>query len=222
MFRQICDHEGRQSRMLSVLVIVLGLGFVAIGMGGCCATRGNPVSSDAYPWRLRAASEFEGNFLWRQQMTARFQGHVQEFEAVLQKKGDTLTLLGLTPIGTKAFVLTQNGTEVSFKSFINRDFPFPPHFMIIDIQRSYYPIAIPPNGDCTVTTTIDGERVTEMWEGGILRRRTFTRIDGTPQGTMMIEYRAWTNGTPVVLVIDNQWFGYTMEIRTNSLQRLMQ
>jgi len=184
--------------------------------------RGPPVSADAYPWRFRPTSELAGDFLWRQQMTAQFRGRGQELEAVLQKKGDTLTLLGLTPIGTKAFVLTQTGTDITFESFIDRELPFPPRFMLIDVQRSYYPIGAQPAGDSTVTTLVDGERVDEVWEGGILRRRTFTRIDGKPEGTLTIDYRAWEIGTPVDLVIDNPWFGYTMEIRTTSAQTLPQ
>ena len=36
----------------------------------------------------------------------------------LQHRGDTLTIVGLTPLGTRAFVLQQQGLDVSFTSYL--------------------------------------------------------------------------------------------------------
>ena len=54
---------------------------------------------------------------------------------MLQKTPGTLTLVGLTPYGSRAFLLQQTKGDVQFTKYIPRELPFPPTFMLLDIHR---------------------------------------------------------------------------------------
>jgi hypothetical protein len=68
----------------------------------------------------------------------------------------------------------------------------------------------------------EGEAVTETWQGGKLLRRSFRRLDRRPRGTITIEYVGGMvdSRPPAKIVLDNQWFGYTVEISTVSWQAI--
>ena len=177
-------------------------------------TGATPLSEDAYPWTLRPPTELPFDFMWRQSITARFGDRSERFDAVLQKQGDALTLLGLGPGNIKAFVLRQRGETVAFESFMDRGLAFPPRFVLIDVQRAYFPVGVAPVGDGEVVTVRDGEEVTERFAGGQLRERRFRRFDGQPDGLIRITYEGWEGGAPRRVHLDNGWFGYRLEIET--------
>ena len=54
---------------------------------------------------------------------------------MLQKAPGTLTLVGLTPYGSRAFLLQQTKGDVQFTKYVPRDMPFAPTFMLLDIHR---------------------------------------------------------------------------------------
>ncbi|MEE9385777.1 MAG: DUF3261 domain-containing protein [Nannocystaceae bacterium] len=56
----------------------------------------------------------QGDFMWRQRVTARWEEGCRGFDAVLQEQGSVLTLLGLPPMGTAAFVIVLGGEQLSF------------------------------------------------------------------------------------------------------------
>ncbi len=144
------------------------------------------------------------------------------FDAVMQFSEGTLTVLGLTPFGTKAFLLEQRGTEVSFELLIDREIPFPPEFMLQDIHRAWlWHLRLPwgvqaQGGDESPVADVDGERVRERWSDGKLIERSFERLDGEPPGTLKIEYRGgYLQGeAPGEVVLDNGWLGYQLTIET--------
>lgn len=194
-------------------------------VSACCygpSRRGGvPLTEASYPWTWRAVSERPGDFMWQQTIDARMGEHTFHLDAVLQKRGDELVLVGLTPFGSKAFALTQRGTETTFESFIDRAPPFPPKFMLIDVQRAYWPFGVAPDdsAEASATTTQHGEeKVTESWRVGLLEWRTFT-VEGKP-GAIEIRYEGWKDGAPERVTIKNDWFGYTMDIRTTNAQAL--
>src|SRR5690606_31057451 len=88
-----------------------------------------------YPGLLRSPGALpEGDFLWQQRVTARWgDEEAQGFDAALQRQGDTLTLVGLTPMGSKAFVVTQRGEALTFDNDSGRDMPFPPRYIMLDV-----------------------------------------------------------------------------------------
>ena len=174
---------------------------------------------------LAAPSEIPGSFLALQEVEAVYGERKIKFQAALQKQGDVITLLGFTPFGTRAFLLQQRGAEVTFTSYVDRELPFPPRYVLIDIHRAYFWAPLPgpeenPPGDGWLELSRDGEVVRERWEGGTLRQRTFEREAGEPAGLIDIVYEpGMKDGVPPDAVIfHNGWFGYTLFIRTRSYQ----
>jgi hypothetical protein len=186
-------------------------------------TSGEPSAepSPGYPGELIPTQDMGPDFLARQKLTGSFGEREFAFEAVLQLRDGTLTLLGLTPFGTKAFVLTQTGTEVAFELLIDRELPFPPEYMLQDVHRAWLwqarlPWGDGPPPDEASTTEVAGERVTEQWTANGLVRRSFTRLDDAPPGEIRIDYiGGHRTGRPAKqVVLDNGWFGYRLEIET--------
>ncbi len=114
-------------------------------------------------------------FVARQRVTARYGDRSHTFDAVLQLAGGRLTMLGLSPFGTKAFVLTQTGTDVHFETFVSLDLPFPPERILFDVHRALFWNA----RDGTVTADGRRRRVTpaftivERLDGRRVTTRTF-------------------------------------------------
>ncbi len=180
---------------------------------GCSAAPPSPprlLGSEPYPGVLRAVETLPHDFLWRQRVTVRWTGGEEGFDAALQKRGGTLTLVGLGPYDTPAFVLTWNGREIGFENRTDRALPFPPRYILLDVQRVFFPW-LPPG---QATGEVDGERITERLEGDVLLRRTFERLDGQPPGAITVTYE----GDRAIL--DNGWFGYTLTVETSDRQRL--
>jgi hypothetical protein len=186
-----------------------------------------PEPGPGYPGELISTDDMGRNFLARQKLRGTFGEQEFAFEAVLQLHGGKLTVLGLTPFGTKAFVLTQTGTDVEFQPLIDREIPFPPEYMLQDIHRAWLWHARLPWGDgppneTAPSTEIAGERVTEQWSENGLVRRTFVRIDGQPPGEIRIDYiGGHRTGRPAKqVVLENGWFGYRLEIQTTDWRML--
>lgn len=214
------SNEKRQrcSRLRVALAVAMAVGVVP-GLSACGHGPRGPerkLDEASYPWVLRPATAWPRDVLLKQRVEARAGPMEHGFDAALQKRDDTLTLLGLTPFGTRAFLVEQRGVEVAFRSYIDRELPFPPRFMLIDIQRAFYPTGetAEGRGDGLHELVIEGERIAETWTNGVLVRRTFERIDGTPPGQITVDYQDWRDGIPFQIRIDNPWFGYTMKVTT--------
>jgi hypothetical protein len=191
--------------------------------GGPAETEPGP----GYPGELISTADMGRDFLARQKLRGTFGEQEFAFEAVLQLHKGTLTVLGLTPFGTKAFVLTQTGTEVEFKPLIDREIPFPPEYMLQDIHRAWLwharlPWRDAPPSESAPSVEVAGERVTEQWSENGLVRRSFTRIDGQPAGEIRIDYiGGHRTGRPAKqVVLENGWFGYRLEIQTTDWRML--
>jgi hypothetical protein len=177
-----------------------------------------PPRAGEYPGELVSTADMGAGFLMRQRVTATYADKDTSFEAVLQFKEGTLTMLALTPFGTKAFVLTQTGTEVAFEKFVERELPFPPDYILLDIHRALFMGAGAPPTDGEHARERAGERISESWAGGRLQRRIFARIDGVPAGEIVVRFPDGhvPETLPTVMHLDNGWFGYSLEIKTLS------
>lgn len=186
-----------------------------------CATARPPQRE--YPGTLIAPSRSTGNFIRTQHLAARFQNETRSMDAVLQKEGDLLTLIGMTPFGSKAFVLQQKGVEVSFNSYVPFELPFPPKYILLDVQRVYFSgVSDGPLADGEHSLERDGERIVETWAGGRLLTRSFTRLSGDPAGAITVVYEGGMAGgtSPKKIEIDNGWVGYKLSIATVQEQKL--
>jgi hypothetical protein len=211
----LCCHARRTLLTTTALLLV-----------GCSASVRAP-SQDRprdYPWQLAEPAAFEQEFLWRQTITARFGSRKLAFEAALQRRGNTFTLLGFGPGGAKAFLLQQTGSTVTSRALMPVHLPFPPRFVLIDVQRTFLPLQSPPDQDGERSFTrfegADTERVDEQWRDGRLLWRSFRRESGQPAGEIVIEYGADVDGRRGPITLRNRWFGYTLTIETLEATKL--
>jgi hypothetical protein len=203
----------------------LGVAGLVLVLASALACQPAPLPARSYTGPLRAPSTLGPDFLDRQRIVASYGDRELQFDAVVQKKGDELTLLGLTPFGTRAFVVRQTGTGVFFQSFVPQSLPFPPRYILIDIHRVFFGRApgapIPADGERE--TVSEGESVVERWKGGRLLRRVFRRVDGNPPGDIVVEYDGGFEAggpPPARVMFRNGWYGYRLDIMTQSHQLL--
>lgn len=157
------------------------------------------------------------DFQWRQQVTAHWPSGTRAFDAILSKDGDTLLLVGLGPMDTPGFVFRVDGAgKLTVENHTGQPIPFDPRFVLLDVQRAFYPWFPAPLADGTRTTNADGETITETWQADHLLERTFARIDGKPPGKVVVSYEGWQSGNraPSRVVLRSGWHGYTLEIET--------
>ena len=119
------------------------------GAGGAGAST---IPADASPGILPPPDAIPGTFTVRQKIVAHSAHGGGSFEAVLQKEPGKLTLLGLTPYGARAFLLEQSAAGgVKLTSYMPRQLPFSPDFVLMDIHRVLDAWLGPPpaaDGEC--------------------------------------------------------------------------
>ncbi len=176
----------------------------------------------AAPSTLRSPAALGDAFALEQRVRTEYPDGAQEFRAVLQLQGDALILIGFGPHGGRGFALQQRGGEVEWESHLPEELPFPPEFMLHDVQRVWFRGLAGPLPDGEHRETIDGEEVTERWAGGRLLERTFRRLDGEPAGVQRVTYDGGLGGDapPSRVTFVNPWFGYTLVLTTLSHQRI--
>lgn len=199
------------------LLLVLALSLVG------CATREH-APPPSYPGTLPPPAEIAWNFLARQRIAADHRDREGRFEAVLQKKGDELLLLALTPYGSRAFLIRQRGEEITLERFVRRELPFPPRFILLDIHRAFFR-GLPgaPRADGVHRGTFDGDVIEERWRGGRLFERSYRRQDARPEGVIVVRYEDGMRpgeSMPRTVTFDNGWFGYRLEIVTTEFRPL--
>jgi hypothetical protein len=201
----------------------LRLAGVATLLIGCAGRSSQTPAAPPYSGPLDFPSDRADDFFDRQRIVASYGSQSFGFDAVLQKRGDELTLLGLTPFGTRAFVVTQKGADVSFQTFVGTALPFPPRYMLIDVHRVFFQ-ASAPGGEGPATEGLRAlsaanEVVTERWHEGRLLQRIFSRPDARPPGKIVVDYDGGMGegeGHPHHVVLTNGWYGYRLDITTLS------
>ena len=161
-----------------------------------------------------------GEFAVRQKLTASSPKGGGSFEAVLQKTPGTLTLVGLTPYGSRAFLLQQTKGDVQFTKYVPRDMPFAPTFMLLDIHRVLDRWLGPPLAAGERSGQVGDETIRERWQDGNLIERTFTTVKSNPPGTITISYAGTTAGAPFAthITLRNARLDYRIDIDTVPFQ----
>jgi hypothetical protein len=204
---------------------------LATALAGCCTTAQPTLRELDYPGTLLDPTKLATEAVWQQRVTATWRPRNQEpqergFDAALQRQGETLTVVGLSPLGTVGFSIQQTKTGIDVVNNIEDQLVIPPRFILLDVQRTFFPWACPEwcaqPDDGTRTGQLAGEEITETWRGGRLQQRTFRRLDNQPAGLITVTYewqqQAWA--VPSRAVLDNAWFGYELSITTSSETRL--
>jgi hypothetical protein len=181
-----------------------------------------------YPGIVHAPGQYPDDFLARQHIDTQHDGRDVGFDAVLQKRGDTLVLIGLTPYGSRAFVLEQRGTGITFTSSMPGELPFPPSYILLDVHRALLAGLPRPAGtalaDGSHEGVVDGERVSERWTAAHLVERRFERVDQRPAGAIVVRYGGeglTADGKPTgVITLTNGWLGYVLRVTTSEHRSL--
>jgi hypothetical protein len=160
------------------------------------------------------------DFMLRQNITAYFKGRELSFSAVLQKKSDKLTIVGLTPMGTRAFLLEKQDQSIRFKNYVNRDLPFSPKFMLSDIQFIFEISEVQVDG--RHERTEGPVHITEDWKSGkLFRRVAHIEVSGHTQ-RLVIEYNGGSqrNAPAPIIIFTNEDHGYRLEIENSDYKKL--
>jgi hypothetical protein len=164
------------------------------------------------------------DFMWRQRVTAEWPTGKDSFDAVLQKRGGELVLVGLSPMGLPGFALTlQEDGAIRVENRMGRPLPFEPAYVLADVQRVFFPWfteAAPSDG--TRAAELSGQQVRETYAHGKLVTREMTRSDAPEAGSVHIEYGARAEGqdAPAQVTLDNAWYRYRLSIETFEQSRL--
>lgn len=206
------------------------LGLSLSTLTSCASSNSKPKKPDSpstrppYRGPLVRPEEIPGDFLWQQRVSARHLDQEGAFNAVLQKQGRELLVLGLTPFGTRAFSLTQTGKKFKYKQYVPFELPFSPEAVLIDIHRTFFfgleLGALPSSGQRA--STWEGESMTDTFHGGHLIKRRFDNVSGVEK-SILIAYsgRGYLPFEPSEkVVINNQAYGYTLTVETESTQPL--
>jgi hypothetical protein len=117
------------------------------------------------------------------------------------------------------------GSEITMRNDTGEELTFPPRFMLLDVQRIYFPWLV-QDGELRADGTYEGvvseEHVVEIVRDGRLVERRFARLDGQPPGSITVRYE-WEQADwlgPSRAVLDNGWFGYQLAIATLAETRL--
>jgi hypothetical protein len=175
--------------------------------------------------QLLPASTLREDLLMQQRIEIEWDGRREGFDAAVQKRGETLTLMGLGPFSTRAFTLVLEADgAIRFERHIDRALPFDPEHILADVQRVFYPwFAEPARCDaCDRSTAREGLEVHERFERGRLVERRFVLPAYPTRGAVTIRYgEAWDEvGVPREAQVENGWFGYRLDVETTRAQRI--
>lgn len=207
-------------------MIIARASLTVLVLCGCGPSHRSTIQANApseYPGVLHDPKTLPYNFMVRQSLTIRTKRDGKpveaELDAVLQKNGDTLLIVGFGPANVKAFTLTQRGDKVEFVQFMGPQLPFSPRDIVVDVHRVYFkrlPAPTDPAYSGVVRGTLDGEQVEETWHNGGLRGRVFTRpAEPKLKGAIRVELGAGCGTSqcePESATIANEWFDYTVAI----------
>ncbi|MET0287520.1 MAG: DUF3261 domain-containing protein [Polyangiales bacterium] len=155
-----------------------------------------------------------GPFVVQQHIKGVYQGGDVTIDCVVQFKDKKLTVLGLTPFGTRAFSIEQSGVDVKFEKYVERDMPVKPEMVLYDIHRVFFR-GLPPG---TSEGQNHSDQVRELQSGDYVVERRFESMEGAPN-LVVITF----DGPPAPIVaphvtIANTAFAYSLEI-DNSEQK---
>jgi hypothetical protein len=208
-------------------LILLGL---SVCLPGCRSKTPAKTGDEASPSQLPPyrgplvpPEEIAADFVWQQRVSAFHGDSKGAFDAVVQKSGLELLVLGLSPFKTRGFALTQRGTSYEYEQFVPFDLPFSPEAVLFDIHRAFFFGLSGPFPDSgTRTSRFEGEAITDTFEHKHLVRRLFSPVSGTREDLVVTYdppgYAPLT--PPAMTKLENRAYEYRLEVETSSIQAL--
>ncbi len=153
----------------------------------------------------------------RQSLEATFEKEIFRFSAILQKQGDTLLVVGLSPFGTREFALLQDGATFTVDGSGARHLPFNPRLILEDIHHAYFEtIGGEPPSEGTRAGRIGTCNLVEEWNAGGLVEKRFSSASGAPLRTIRYERPAPQGHALSRIFLRDHRYGYTLTIDTVS------
>ena len=200
-------------RIAVLLVLTTHCATPGPGSGPASAAGPSPAGIVRRPAQLRPPSVLTADFVWRQRVTVQYADRpARSFDAVLQKRGETMSLVGLTPINTVTFIVEQRDMAVTFDNRTGQTLPFDGRYILQDVQRVYFPWLVGPTEDGVRSGAMLGESVSERLVAGRVVERRFER-DGFPPVIVTLEGGSAGN-PPERAVLDNPRYRYRLSIET--------
>lgn len=159
-------------------------------------------------------------FVARQKVVATHAGEQRSFDAVLQFDGATLVLLGMTPMGTKAFAVVQRGATVEVTPYVDMPLPAPPRAILRDIHAAYFdpPRRIEADG-WHRRRTAAGDPLHERWAAGRLQERVEGRRRDARASRLRFPEGLAPGEIPREVALDHPALDLRLEIHTVELTR---
>jgi hypothetical protein len=191
----------------------------------CGAPKPEAKSAPAYAVAgvLLPSSELGSPFVIQQRIHGQHQGREVTIDCVVQLDKGKLSVIGLTPFSTRAFVIEQVGTEVKLQKFVDRDVPFEPESVLYDLHRVFFRGLPSPQTNGTHEGNDRGDMVRERWENGHIVERRFQSLEGPTPQLVVVTFEG--PPSPVIaprVTITNVAFAYTLTIENLEQQRLDQ
>lgn len=197
----------------------------------CAGSRQNPPSEgipshDTILTFLPPLEQVKTNFIARQKLSGKFRDQEFQGEVIVQKLFGELTIIALTPFGSKAFVIKQTKDRIEATSLMPQELFFPFEFMVLAIHRSLFI----GHGKAEKLQHIDGKisffykgiRIHEIWrEGKLIERHFFTKQEPSTL-EFSIHYGEGMKGIilpPQIDMIDHR-IGYQIQVQTVQFQQL--
>jgi hypothetical protein len=182
----------------------------------------------AYPFTLLPPASLARDFMVRQSLSVSVlrdgKREGGKFDAVLQKRGDTLLVLGLGPMSTRAFSIEYRGGAIQFEQKFGPRLPIAPRAILVDVERVYLAHLPTPVEGFTgrLTGTLGGELVTEDWAAGTLMKRWFERPDRFKEPLTIELGAGYTTALadPHRIVLHNPWVGYDVTITSDGAEAI--
>ena len=209
------------------------LGFVIMIALQSCAT--NPTDSVQNPSTQAFAkaeiikflfplAQIESNFMLRQKLLGSFRGQDFHGEVIIQKLAGELTIIALTPFGSKAFAIKQTSERIDSVSFIPQQLVFPPELMVLDIHRSLFigsnKSDKPQNG--VINFVYKGVGIRETWNKGQLKQRLFFAKNKPKTVEFTINYGEGMHDfiPPAEIELFDHRIGYRIRVITSHFEPL--
>lgn len=185
--------------MRALLVLALSLLVAACAVFESMNQRSADRSSAQSRYFLSLTPKSLGrNLSLSQLVTGEFKGRTYRARYEVEIIGDTLTIVGVSPLGITLFALTQKGDTVTLDSRVKELSGFDPRYTLFDIYLSYWPAqvlerALRQNGLTLNVNAEKSSRTVRDTEGRTVATVTYPR-DANPGGTSTItrsnpEYR---------------------------------
>lgn len=108
-------------------------------LAGCAAPRSTRRSEPLVCFPLPQPSTFAGRLELEQWVEGHYDERTTTLHCHVTINPDLVQILGLTPLGTRGFLMRFDGRAMTVDNYTGRDLPFPPEMMVSDVQQTLWP-----------------------------------------------------------------------------------